>query len=57
MEVAAQYLEYAQKFERLAAKENNPQIKIIFENQAAMYRKLIADQTKKLRLNEPKIQP
>ena len=39
MQRLAEYLEYARKFERLAAEEH-PQLKAQFESQAASYRNL-----------------
>ena len=54
MKMVADYLEHALKFERMVAKETNPQIKVVFEKQAAAYRKLAAERTKKFGLNEPR---
>ena len=49
----AEYLEHALQFERLAALEENPNLKADFENQAKAYRKLAAERTKKLDLDRP----
>ena len=46
MKMIAEYLEHALNFERMAAAEANPQVKAVFEKQAATYRKLAADRTK-----------
>src|SRR3954464_5991374 len=43
----AEYLEHALNFERMAADEQNPELKADFERQAANYRKLAADRVKK----------
>jgi hypothetical protein len=48
MKMAAEYLEHALNFERMAAEETNPSIKAVFETQAAAYRKLAAERTKQL---------
>ena len=53
MKMIAEYLEHALDFERMAAGESNPQVKAAFEKQAASYRKLIADRTKELGLDDP----
>ena len=54
MKMLAEYLEHALNFERMAAEEKNPEIKAVFEKQAAAYRKLIADRCKQLGLNDPR---
>jgi hypothetical protein len=38
MKMVAEYLEYARQFERMAAEELNPEVKLQFEKQAAAYR-------------------
>jgi hypothetical protein len=53
MKMIAEYLEHALEFERMAANEENPQLKADFEKQAAAYRKLAAERTKKLGLEPP----
>jgi hypothetical protein len=50
----AEYLEHALNFERMAADENNPAIKAVFEKQAAAYRKLIANRTRQFGLDDPR---
>jgi hypothetical protein len=54
MKMIAEYLERALSFERMAATETNPAIKALFEKQATAYRKLIADRTKELGLDDPR---
>ena len=41
MKMVAEYLEHALDFERMAADEQNPELKDDFERQAANYRKLV----------------
>jgi hypothetical protein len=53
MKMSAEYLERALAFERMAAREENPQIRAVFEKQAATYRKLAADRAKKFGLDNP----
>lgn len=54
MKMVAEYLEHAHRFERLAAHENNPELKANFENQAEAYRKLATERAKKLGIEPPK---
>jgi hypothetical protein len=54
MKMIAEYLEHALSFERMAAAETSPQVKAVFEKQAAAYRKLAAERTKKLGLDDPR---
>jgi hypothetical protein len=54
MKMIAEYLEHALNFERMAAEEKNPQIKAVFEKQAASYRKILAERTKQLGLDDPR---
>jgi hypothetical protein len=54
VKMIAEYLERALDFERMAAAETNPEIKAVFEKQAASYRKLAADLTKKFGLDDPR---
>ena len=51
MKMIAEYLEHALQFERLAAEEPNPDLRAQLEKQAAAYRKLAAERTKKLGLD------
>jgi hypothetical protein len=57
MKMIAEYLEHALSFERMAAEEKNPEIKAVFEKQAATYRKLAAERTKKFGLDDPRYSP
>ena len=43
MKMVAEYLEHALNFERLAAAENDPELKASLIKQAEAYRKLAAD--------------
>ena len=54
MKMVAEYLEHAINFERMAAEETNPQIKAVFEKQAAAYRKLAGDRAKQFGLDDPR---
>jgi hypothetical protein len=51
----AEYLEHALQFERLASLEENPNSRPILQKQAAAYRKLATERTKKLGMEPPKI--
>jgi hypothetical protein len=53
MKMVAEYLEHALNFERMAAEEENPQVKATFEKQAADYRRLAAKRAGELGLPEP----
>ena len=46
MKMVAEYQEHALNFERMAADEQNPELKADFERQAANYRKLAAERVK-----------
>jgi hypothetical protein len=50
----ADYLEHAIAFERMAADEKNPQIRVVFDKQAAAYRKLAAERAKRFGLDHPR---
>jgi hypothetical protein len=54
LKMLAEYLERALNFERMAADETNAAIKAVFEKQAAAYRKLAAERSKKLGLDDPR---
>jgi hypothetical protein len=54
MKMIAEYLDHALNFERLAANETNPAIKVVFEKQAAAYRKLIAERSQRFGLDDPR---
>jgi len=49
----AEYIEHALQFERLAAHEQNPEVKEAFEKQAKAYRKIAAERANKLGLQPP----
>jgi hypothetical protein len=53
MKLLTEYLEHALAFERLAAQENDPQVKAQFESQAAAYRKLAAERAARYGLPAP----
>jgi hypothetical protein len=46
MKMVAEYLEHALHFERLAAAEADPKLKVELERQAATYRKLATQRAK-----------
>ncbi|HEU0083959.1 MAG TPA: hypothetical protein VFQ87_13925 [Bradyrhizobium sp.] len=54
MKLLADYLEHVIAFERMAADEKDPQIRAVFEKQAAAYRKLAAERAKKFGLDDPR---
>jgi hypothetical protein len=49
----AEYLEHALQFERLAANERNPALKVDLEKQAATHRRLAAERARKSGLDPP----
>jgi hypothetical protein len=53
MKMIAEYLEHALQFERMAADEENPEIKGQFEKQARAYRKLASERAAKLGMEPP----
>jgi hypothetical protein len=53
VKLIAEYLERALEFERFADLEDNPKLKADMEKQAAAYRKLAAERSKKLGLKPP----
>ena len=53
MELLAEYLERALLFERLADLEHYPNRKAVLQKQAAAYRKLAVDRSKKLGIEPP----
>ncbi|WMT74492.1 hypothetical protein [Bradyrhizobium sp. Ash2021] len=53
MKLIAEYLDHALQFERLAADETNPTLKVDFVRQAGAYRKLAAARAKKLGMPGP----
>ena len=55
MKLLAEYLEHALSFERMAAQENNPEVRAQFESQAAAYRKLAAERAARYGLPPPSL--
>jgi hypothetical protein len=53
MKLIAEYLEHANRFERLALDETNPEFRQDFLKQATAYRKLAAQRAEKLNLPLP----
>lgn len=47
MKMIAEYLEHAISFERMAAKEENAELRVAFQKQAANYRDLAAARAKR----------
>jgi hypothetical protein len=57
MKLLTEYLEHALAFERMAAQENNPEIRAQFEKQAVAYRKLVVERAAKYGLPAPSPPP
>jgi hypothetical protein len=57
MKLLTEYLEHALSFERLAAEENNPELKAQFEKQAEAYRKLVTERAERYGLPPPSAPP
>ena len=57
MKLVTEYLAEAAKFEKLAAGENDQQLKLSFFQQANAYRKLAAKRAKELGLPPPDVPP
>jgi hypothetical protein len=55
MKMIAEYLEHALQFERLAAYEENPEVKTVFEKQADTYRKIAKERANKLGLQPSEV--
>jgi hypothetical protein len=55
MKLLGEYLEHALQFERLAAGQDDPKLKIQLEGQARAYRKPAADRATKLGLPTPSV--
>ena len=53
MKMLAEYLEHALEFERMAAREQNPEIKAQLQKQAEAYRKLAISRAKALGMEPP----
>jgi hypothetical protein len=47
MKLLNEYLEHALAFEQLATQENNPEVRVQFEEQAKAYRKLAAERAER----------
>ena len=57
MKLLVEYLEHAATFERMAAQENDPQVRAQFEKQAAAYRKLATERAARYGLPAPSLPP
>jgi hypothetical protein len=57
MKLLTEYLEHAPSFERMAAQENDPEIRAQFKKQAAAYRKLVAERAARYGLPAPSPPP
>ena len=55
MKLLTEYLDHALQFERMAAEEDNPKLRVQFEGQARAYRKLASDRATKLGLPPPSV--
>jgi hypothetical protein len=53
MKLLNEYLEHALAFERMAAQENNPEVRAQFEEQAKAYRNLAAERATRYGLPAP----
>jgi hypothetical protein len=53
MKRLAEYLERVHVFERMAARETDPKLKVQLAKQAASYRKLAAERAARLQLSRP----
>jgi hypothetical protein len=53
MKLLTEYLEHALTFERMASEEENPELRLRFEAQAAAYRKLAAERAARYGLPAP----
>ena len=52
-----EYLDHALAFERMAAQENNPEIRAQVKKQAMAYRKIAAERAAKYGLPSPSLPP
>lgn len=57
MKLVAEYLEDAAKFQAMADKEKNPELKAALEKQVAAYQKLAIERAKKLGIPPPELPP
>jgi hypothetical protein len=55
MKLLTEYLDHAVSFERMAAQENNPEVRVQFEKQAAAYRNLAAERAARYGLPAPSV--
>jgi hypothetical protein len=55
MKMIAEYVEHAIAFERMAVEESNPEIRAVYEAQAATYRELAAERAKKYGLEDARV--
>jgi len=53
MKLLAEYVKHERSFERMAAQENNREVRAQFEKQAAAYRKLAAERAARYGLSDP----
>lgn len=57
MRLLTEYLEHALTFERMASEEENVELRLRFEAQAAAYRKLVAERAARYGLPPPSPPP
>jgi hypothetical protein len=57
MKLVAEYVERSLSFERMAAQENNREVRAQFEKQAEAYRKLAAERAARYGLSDPSPPP
>jgi hypothetical protein len=57
MKLLAEYVEHALSFDRMAAQENNREVRAQFEKQAEAYRKLTAERAARYGLSDPSLPP
>jgi hypothetical protein len=57
MKLLTEYLEHARSFERMAAQENNREIRSQFKKQAMAYRELAAERAARYGLSAPSLAP
>ena len=53
MKLLNEYIDHALTFEHMAAEEADPEVRAQFENQAAAYRKLVAERAQRYGLPAP----
>jgi hypothetical protein len=57
MKLLTEYIEHALAFERMAAQEDNQEVRAQFQDQAKAYRELAAERAAKYGLPSPSPQP